>query len=117
MAPRVTSQPRAPTVMVRVRPQVLGDTLSVALEAEGIKVLRIVDDPPPGQPPWPAADLAVVTGDLSGEVIADTVIELDPTGHTFLVTREGQGGELAVSDALGVLLALVERLVGGSVEG
>lgn len=117
MPHQVTSQPRVPTVVVRVLPQVLGDTLSVALEAEGIEVLRSVVEPPLGQPPSPPADLAVITGDLAADVIADTVIELDPTGHAFVVTRAGQGGELAVSDALGVLLALVERLVGGPVEG
>lgn len=116
MEPQQTAPPRRPSVLVRVEPQVLGDSLTVALEAEGLEVVHTVAVPAQGWAPQPV-ELAVVTELLADDIIADTVIELDPSGRSFVVTRKGQGGDLAVTDALGVLLALVERLVGRPVEG
>ena len=110
--------PNKPQIMVRVSPRILGDVLCVALRERGLGAeLHLATQPPSAVVSSTRFDLALVTDELAGEVIADTVLVLDAGGSTLSVTREGEDRVLSDDAELGVLIDLVEGLLNGGVSG
>ena len=103
----------SPHIVVRVAPRLLGDVLCLALRSEGLEVeLSLDDDPQEANVSSKRFDLAIVTEPLSGDIIADTVLVLAPSGVQLVSEREAQDRPLGGDDQLGGLIAIVDGVLG-----
>jgi hypothetical protein len=106
--------PNKPQIVVRVSPRLLGDVLCVAMRDKGLDAeLHLDTEPQPGIASSARFDLALVTEELTSDVIADTVLVLDAGGSMLSVTRDGKDRVLADDAELGSLLDLIEGLLDG----
>ena len=103
----------SPHIVVRVAPRLLGDVLCLALRGEGLDVeLCLDDDPQEANVSSKRFDLAIVTDLLPGDVVADTVLVLDPFGAKLVSAGEGQDRPLDGDDQLAELIAIIDRVLG-----
>ena len=108
--PRMDEELRAPRIVIRVSPRVLGDVLSIALRDEGLEVIvyteeragEVVDADGP-------FDLALVSDLLADDVEADVTIVLDDAGESVLFD-EGNA-PLEADDRLSSLIAKIESVL------
>ena len=107
---------KRPQIIIRVAPRLLADTLCIALRSEGLDVAQWYPVEAVGH--VCRCDLAVVTGALPGDVVAATILVLDPSGTTLSVVRKGQHRTVRFDGDLTHLIGMIERLlkdpVGGS---
>lgn len=101
-----------PQVMVRVVPRLLGDTLSLVLQARRLAVSTCPAHERRAHPRTPRHfDLAIVTADLPVDIRADRVIVVDEDGRPTAAVgqlpavRSGGDGDLVA------LLALIDDLL------
>jgi hypothetical protein len=114
-AGRVTELSYEPQILVGVTPRILADVLTAALQAKGLVVMSSEDGL---RPPVRHVSVALVSGALPGDVIADTVLVLDPSGTRLVLDREGDELELAVDAELSAVIDLLDDLLpGGRVLG
>lgn len=107
-----TPMPSKPQVVVRVTPRLLGDVLCVALREKGLDAeLHLETQPPSAVLSSTRFDLALVTGDLPYEFIADTIIVIDPVGSSLSVVREGDDPPLTDDAELSSLIGLIEGVL------
>ena len=103
----------SPHIVVRVAPRLLGDVLCLALRGEGLDVeLCLDDDPQERIVRSKRFDLAIVTEPLPDEVVADTVLFLNPAGAQLVSAWEGQDCPLGSNDQLAGLIAIIDRVLG-----
>ena len=103
----------SPHIVIRVAPRLLGDVLCLALRGEGLDVERCLDDDSQEAVVRSKRfDLAIVTEPLPGDVVADTVLILDPAGAQLVSAGEGQDRPLGGDDQLGGLIAIVDGVLG-----
>jgi hypothetical protein len=103
----------SPHIVVRVAPRLLGDVLCLALRGEGLDVeLCLDDDPKERIVRSKRFDLAIVTEPLPGDVVADTVLVLDPSGAKLVSAGEEQDRPLDGDDQLAGLIAIVDGVLG-----
>ena len=114
----VMPMPNKPQIVVRVTPRLLGDVLCVALREKGLDAeLHLDTQPPSAVVSSTRFDLALVTDELSGEVIADSIIVLDPGSSSLSVVREGDDPPLTDDAELGALIGLIEGVLNDGVIG
>jgi hypothetical protein len=104
--------PNTAHVVIRVAPRLLGDVLCLTLRDHGLDVELYLDQPESVRIRAKRFDLALITDELPGEVIADTILVLDPSGRKLTVAREGQDRSLTGEDELARLIGIVEGLLG-----
>jgi hypothetical protein len=106
----MTSPLKRPQIVIRVAPRLLGDVLCLALRSEGLDVeLYPKDGAHAATVRTRRVDLALVTEELPGDDIADTILVLDPSGTTLSVASELQDRPLGFAGELGALISLIER--------
>ena len=97
---------RGPQILVGVTPRLLSDALSLALESEGLEVVLYPDAFESGPAPT-HVEVALVSGELPGDVMADTVLVLDASGTSVALVREGHERDLPPNEELTRLLDLL----------
>jgi hypothetical protein len=114
-----TSPPRRPEIIIRVASRLLADVLCLALRSEGLDVeQRYPDEPTRETSGGPHRfDLALVTEALPGDVVAETILVLDPSGTALSVVGEEQHRSMGFEGELTQLIGLIERLLKDSVVG
>jgi hypothetical protein len=111
--------PRRPQIIIRMAPRLLADTLCLALRSEGLDVEQRYPDELTVETVGQLCrfDLAVVTDELPGDVIAETILVLDPSGTTLSVVRKEQHRSIAFEGDLTHLIGMIERLLKDPVVG
>jgi hypothetical protein len=110
---------RRPQIIIRVAPRLLADVLCLALRSEGLDVEQRYSDEPTRETPGGLQrfDLALVTGELPGDIVAETILVLDPSGTTLSVMREEQHRSMGFEGELIHLIGLIEGLLKDPVVG
>jgi hypothetical protein len=105
----MTSPLKRPQIVIRVAPRLLGDVLCLALRSEGLDVeLYPENGAHPATVRAGRVDVALVTEQLPGDDIADTILVLDPSGTMLSVASEVQDRPLGFAGELGALISLIE---------
>jgi hypothetical protein len=109
----VTPPPRRPQIIVRVAPRLLADTLCLALRSEGLNVEQRYPDELTVETVGQVCrfELAVMADELPDDVVAETILGLDPSGTTLSVVREGQHRSVRFDGELTHLIGMIERLL------
>jgi hypothetical protein len=98
-----------PPIVIRVAPRLLGDVLCLALRSGGLDVeLYSEDGAHAATVRTGRVELALVTEQLPGDDIADTILVLDPSGTTLSVAREVQHRPRGFAGELGAFISLIE---------
>jgi hypothetical protein len=110
---------RRPQIIIRVAPRLLADTLCLALRSEGLDVEQWYPDEPTREAEGRVRrfELALVTDELPGDVVAETMLVLDPSGTTLSVVREEQHRTTGLEGELTHLIGMIERLLKNPVVG
>ncbi len=100
-----------PRIVIHVAPRLLSDVLCVVLRERGLVVEQLTDNALP-RPRVSATrfDVAVVTAEFSGDVMADTVLVID-TSNSLPVTDVGRTVSLAGPGSLDDFLATIDGIV------
>jgi hypothetical protein len=106
----MTSPLKRPQIVIRVAPRLLGDVLYLALRSEGFDVELYPEDGAHAATVRAGrVELALVTEQLPGDDIADTILVLDPSGTTLSGASEVQDRPLGFAGELGALISLIEH--------
>ena len=108
-----TPPPRRPQIIVRVATRLLADVLCLALRSEGLDVEQLYPHEPARETigGLHRFDLALVTDVLSGDVVAETILVLDPSGTTLSVVGEEHHRSIGFEGELTHRIGLIERLL------
>jgi hypothetical protein len=115
----VPPPPQRPQIIVRVAPRLLADALCLALRSEGLEIEQQYPDEPTRETVGQSRrfDLALLSDGLPSDIVAETILVLDPSGTTLSVVRKEQHRSIAFEGDLTHLIGMIERLLKDPVVG